>query len=215
MRFPGQQWHSGWDGRRFAEVMPARPHGWLVTVLGQGQAAVWLRPLPDDHVLPRCQSVGFVAENATWRSHPAPTFVENPFAVKGAVPHALALAQMGAPWLPVDPAENLPIWLGQEQRPVVRPASQVYVLRTATADLLKLGIARGPATPWQTAQHQSPQPLILWGTFPGTARTLKRLTADFADLTLGNGWFRAIARCWSTWRPNWSKDRHPGQDALP
>ncbi|HAN46751.1 MAG TPA: hypothetical protein DCQ32_09410 [Cyanobacteria bacterium UBA8156] len=190
MRFPPQQWHSGWDGQRFAEVVPALPYGWLVTVLGQGRAAIWMRPLPEDWVLSQCEKAGFVVAQATWRSHPAPSFVENPFAVKGPLPQALTLAQRGPPGLPVDPADNVPVWVGTERTTVRRPPSQVYVLQAASVNLLKLGIARDPTAAWQAAQQTSPHELCLWGAFPGTARTLRRLTADFADLALGNGWFR-------------------------
>ncbi|MGQ9865924.1 MAG: hypothetical protein ACUVSQ_06515 [Pseudanabaenaceae cyanobacterium] len=190
MRFLPQQWHSGWDGQRLAEVMPASPQGWFVTVLGQGRAAIWLRPLPEEWVLSRCEAAGFGVAQATWRSHPTPSFVENPFAVKGPLPQALILAQRGTPGLPVAPEDNVPIWVGPAAPAIVRPPSQVYVLQAAAANLLRLGVSRDPVTSWRAAQKTSPHELVLWGAFPGTARTLKRLTTDFAELALGNGWFR-------------------------
>ena len=170
--------------------MPALPHGWFVTVLGQGRAAIWRRPLPEDGVVSRCAEVGFAIDRATWRSHPSPSFVENPFAVSGPLPQALTLAQRGTPGLPVDPADNVPVWVGTERPTVRRPPSQVYVLQAPAVNLLKVGIARDPTAAWQTAQRTFPHELRLWGAFPGTTRTLRRLTADFADLALGHGWFR-------------------------
>ncbi|MFQ3680402.1 MAG: hypothetical protein SNJ60_07850 [Pseudanabaenaceae cyanobacterium] len=196
MRFPAQQWHSGWDGQRFAEVMPALPSGWFVTVLGQGRAAIWRRPLPEDWVTSCCQTAGFDIERATWRSHPTPGFGENPFAVLGPLPQALLLAQRATPGLPMAPEDNAPVWVGTERGTVGRPPSQIYVLQAPSANLLKLGVSRDPHASWRATQKTSPHELVLWGTFPGTNRTLRRLAADFADLTLGNGWFRGDRPLW-------------------
>jgi hypothetical protein len=186
-KFDRRFWYSGFDGRYFAELLPARLNYWFINILGHKYFVSSDIAIIETKILPYFQTYKFNFDRATWQYQQSAPFSQNPFLALTAPQPAIALCQAQNQSLPqAQSSSSIKVF---ESQPLPKSRAYTYFIVTEDYQYLKIGFSKNPSSRLSELQATRPQALSYLGSFVSDSERYKNICQRFEHLFIRNGWY--------------------------